>query len=244
MASAAQIVANRANAQLSTGPTSDPGKASVAQNRVTHGLSSRGFFLLPGEDPAQYQALLTAFGAEYQADGPTAAFLVTELAQSEWRLRRISAIEGSLLSGDVSSLIDLFRSDSAEQALAKLGRYETRIRRDWYRALAELRALRRDDSRAVNAEARYQQAEANARFTSLLEEVDHRATYQPRQPAEPPCESKPMPAHLERELAAHRRRDPLFDPAMDASQMSKELRRWFESTRGTGTAVAAPLPRA
>jgi hypothetical protein len=37
-----------------------------------------------------------------------------------------------------------------------------------------------------------------------------------------------MPAHLERELAAHKRRDPLFDPKMDASQMSKELRRWFE----------------
>jgi hypothetical protein len=39
-----------------------------------------------------------------------------------------------------------------------------------------------------------------------------------------------MPAHLERELAAHKRRDPLFDPKMDASQMSKELRRWFEKS--------------
>jgi hypothetical protein len=38
-----------------------------------------------------------------------------------------------------------------------------------------------------------------------------------------------MPAHLERELAAHKRRDPLFDPKM-ASQMSKELRRWFEKS--------------
>jgi hypothetical protein len=38
-----------------------------------------------------------------------------------------------------------------------------------------------------------------------------------------------MPLHLEREMMAHRRRDPLFDPRMDASQMSKELRKWFAS---------------
>ena len=233
MASAAQITANRANAQFSTGPASAAGKAAVAQNRVTHGLSSRAFFLLPGEDPAQYDALLATFRVEHQADGPTASFLVNELAQCEWRLRRVSAIEGSLLAGDLSSLADLFQSDSAEQALAKLGRYETRIRRDWYRALAELRALRRDDSQAITAEARYQQAQSSARFTRLLDEVDHRVTNrfaEPAPPAEVSCQSKPMPAHLERELAAHRRRDPLFNPQNDASQMSKELRRWFASS--------------
>jgi hypothetical protein len=40
-----------------------------------------------------------------------------------------------------------------------------------------------------------------------------------------------MPLRLERELAAHLRRDPDFDPEMDASQMSKELRRWFQSSK-------------
>ena len=43
----------------------------------------------------------------------------------------------------------------------------------------------------------------------------------------PNHETKPMPQHLERELAAHKRRDPLFDPKYDRSQMSKELQRWF-----------------
>lgn len=236
MASAAQITANRANALHSTGPVSAAGKAAVAQNRATHGLSSRGFFLLPDEDPEEFQALLSAFRDEHQPQGPTEAFLVDELTQSEWRLRRISAIEGSLLSGDVASLADLFRSDSAAQALAKLGRYEARIRRDWYRALGELRALRRDEERLLGVQVREQQADANAKFTSLLEHVDHRASYRPPepppQPAPPVCQSKPMPAHLEREWMQHRRRDPLFDPRMDASQMSKELRKWFESEKG------------
>ena len=45
MASAAQIVANRANAKLSTGPVTPEGKAKVATNRLSHGLTGR-FFLL------------------------------------------------------------------------------------------------------------------------------------------------------------------------------------------------------
>jgi hypothetical protein len=39
--------------------------------------------------------------------------------------------------------------------------------------------------------------------------------------------TKPMPAHLKRELDNHRRRDPLFDPQLDRSQMSKELQKFF-----------------
>ena len=38
MTSPAQLAANRANAQLSTGPTSAAGKQIVSQNAVKHGL--------------------------------------------------------------------------------------------------------------------------------------------------------------------------------------------------------------
>jgi hypothetical protein len=195
-------------------------------------------FLLPNEDPAEFAALLAAFRSEHQPGGPTEAFLVEDLARCQWKLRRISAIEAALLSDPASSsLADIFRNDSTEKALAKLGRHETRIRRDWYRALNELRALRREETRARGADARCQQAEADARFNQLLEAVDAPIAFpRPEPPAPAPsCQTKPMPAHLERELAAHRRRDPLFDPRMDASQMSKELRKWFQTL---GSAVA------
>jgi hypothetical protein len=40
----------------------------------------------------------------------------------------------------------------------------------------------------------------------------------------------PMPDHLRREFDALRRRDPLFDPFRDRSQMSKHLQKWFDRT--------------
>jgi len=41
MATKKQIAANRANAQLSTGPTSESGREAVSQNRTTHGLTGK-----------------------------------------------------------------------------------------------------------------------------------------------------------------------------------------------------------
>ena len=41
MATEPQIIANRRNAQRSTGPRSRQGRAAVSQNAVKHGLSAR-----------------------------------------------------------------------------------------------------------------------------------------------------------------------------------------------------------
>ena len=50
MATAAQMMANQANAQHSTGPRTEQGKAHSSQNRLSHGLSSREFIVLPGQE--------------------------------------------------------------------------------------------------------------------------------------------------------------------------------------------------
>jgi hypothetical protein len=247
MASAAQVEANRANAQLSTGPKSPEGKAAVAQNRATHGLAGRDFFLLPDEDPAEFEALSASYSEEHQPAGPTESFLVRELVRSEWKLRRVSAIEAGLLSGDADTdfcLVKVFQAGMpSDHALLKLARYENTIRRNWFRAHAELRALRRENTRAVSAEALMEKNAFNQAVARLEEQLtipERQTSATPPAPAAAPPplpgppspavvnDSKPMPVHLERELAAHKRRDPLFDPIMDASQMSKELRRWFE----------------
>jgi hypothetical protein len=54
--SAAKLIANRANATLSTGPRTAAGKARVSLNRLVHGLRAQQDALLPDEDPGAFEA--------------------------------------------------------------------------------------------------------------------------------------------------------------------------------------------
>lgn len=55
-----RLAANRANARLSTGPTSPAGKAKSSLNAVKTGLTGRTVLLL-AEDTAAYQAHIERF---------------------------------------------------------------------------------------------------------------------------------------------------------------------------------------
>ena len=52
MTSERQIVANRANAQASTGPKTDAGKARSSRNALKHGATAK--YLLPGESAQEF----------------------------------------------------------------------------------------------------------------------------------------------------------------------------------------------
>ena len=65
MASTAQVLANRANARLSTGPKTEAGKAAVSQNAASHGLSSGSFTLLPHENPEEFNQLLESLNQQF-----------------------------------------------------------------------------------------------------------------------------------------------------------------------------------
>ncbi|HLH04775.1 MAG TPA: hypothetical protein VKX25_18555 [Bryobacteraceae bacterium] len=54
MATEAQLIANRANSQLSTGPKTAEGKATVSHNAVKNALTG-ATVLLPTDDAALYQ---------------------------------------------------------------------------------------------------------------------------------------------------------------------------------------------
>src|SRR5271165_4803483 len=56
MATAAQIEANRCNAQKSTGPKTERGKARARRNAITHGMTARTTLpVLPQEDPKELE---------------------------------------------------------------------------------------------------------------------------------------------------------------------------------------------
>ncbi|WP_321475072.1 SEC-C domain-containing protein [uncultured Paludibaculum sp.] len=103
MASAAQITANRANAQQSTGPRSEQGKTRSSQNNLRYGFRSQSV-LLPGDDPAEYEELLDELTVHFDADDLTTQRYVREMADAEWRLRRVRAHQEVLLTGKINEL--------------------------------------------------------------------------------------------------------------------------------------------
>src|SRR5262249_40059912 len=98
MATDAQVAANRANAQHSTGPTSETGKANSSKNALKNGLFTKHHVILPGEDQSQYEALLECVQAEFQPRTPAERHLVREMAESQWRLARVGRYEQEALA--------------------------------------------------------------------------------------------------------------------------------------------------
>jgi len=87
MASAAQVAANRSNAQKSTGPRTPEGKAQVAQNAVQHGLLARAM-VLQGEDPQEFAEYREQMLDELYPDGMMEEELAERIVSLSWRLRR------------------------------------------------------------------------------------------------------------------------------------------------------------
>ena len=96
MTSLRQIESNRRNAQKSTGPKTDDGKARASRSAVRHGLTAETVIKLL-EDPDDYRAFEQAVTADYDAETAVERELVLRLASLLWRLRRATAIETGLL---------------------------------------------------------------------------------------------------------------------------------------------------
>jgi hypothetical protein len=106
MATAAQITANQHNAQRSTGPNTTAGKARSSQNNLSHGFRSQSA-LLPGDDPAEYEALVEELTDHFCAADLTDHRLVREMADAEWRLRRVRRYQQTLLTRKIEELAPL-----------------------------------------------------------------------------------------------------------------------------------------
>src|SRR3954470_20990556 len=91
MASLNQLAANRANAQLSSGPTSSEGKAKVSHNALKTGLTGRPI-LLPTDDIAAYQAHVERMFKQFSPLEDEEKRLTQSLADTLWRLERIPSL--------------------------------------------------------------------------------------------------------------------------------------------------------
>ena len=155
MASPAQINANRANAQKSTGPRSVEGKSASRFNALKHGMDAASI-VIPGEDPAEYEALAAHYLDEYHPQSPSESFHVDAMLRADWQKRRLQAVEGDLYRSIIAessnaTLIAALLSDSpAAKLLARVQRQIAAFERTWYRANAELRRAREQAEPAID----------------------------------------------------------------------------------------------
>jgi len=105
MATKAQIKANQKNAQKSTGPQTDQGKATVSQNAIKHGLFAAEA-VIKGEDPAEYEAYHDQFLAELDPVGAVETMLADRFVSLVWLLKRAERMQNQAIDSMIESQID------------------------------------------------------------------------------------------------------------------------------------------
>ena len=118
----------------STGPRTPEGKATSSRNSLKHGLST-GTLLIPGEDPAAFEAFRAALHQEHQPANVTEQLLVDDLAQSHWLRQRALRLQNECFTAD---------GGVEEKRLALFLRYGTAHERAFHKALAALLRLQKE----------------------------------------------------------------------------------------------------
>ena len=169
--SQAKVEANRRNAQKSTGPKTEEGKARSRCNAVKHGLTGQGVALL------QYQfeevnRLAEAFMLEFNGSSESAAVLARRAALHALRLERAEEYETTLLYRRIKKVEADYvpapdtPADDAEQVEASALRhalfdpspeaerarlYEARTERAFLRTLDKLKKMQVSGKKEVKA---------------------------------------------------------------------------------------------
>jgi len=147
MATPAQIAANQANAQLSTGPRSDEGKQRSSRNSTCHGMCSKDLVILPGEED-EFAQLLEGLSDELAPVGQIEEVVFQQIIHGAWNLRRCRRREAELVTCSIDPLLD----DTNEAKLRRLDTYARRAQNEFSRAMKELKALQTERQYRIEAQ--------------------------------------------------------------------------------------------
>jgi len=140
MSTVAQIAANQANSQLSTGPRTPAGRAVAAQNNFRHGLTGP-FLILGWEKEEEFKSLELDLVSEHNPLTPTERILVRDMAQSHWLRQRAIILQNQCLNQQIPTA-------DQPMELALYLRYQSTHNRAFYKALGELQKLRQQKTKA------------------------------------------------------------------------------------------------
>jgi hypothetical protein len=154
----AQRQASRRNGALSRGPITAEGKAIVAHNAISHGLTAKVNLLTTEERPA-FNALLQSFLATFAPQSDPEFCCVEEMATAKWKMRRAWAMETArldlqmdrdtaALNAQIASPDHATRTSlawiAARPDLEPFHRYASQLLRDHDRAYRHLQQLRNE----------------------------------------------------------------------------------------------------
>jgi uncharacterized protein YihD (DUF1040 family) len=111
MATEAQILPNRRNAQKSTGPRTTKGRAAVSNNALKHGLWARQV-LISSENKDDFDLYCDQILSELAPESPMESMLAERIVILSWRLKRTGRIQ--------AQTIDTLNSDYTDKPLTKL----------------------------------------------------------------------------------------------------------------------------
>jgi hypothetical protein len=229
----AQLAANRANAQKSTGPVTDEGKAKSSLNAVKTGLTGRTV-LLPGDDAVIYQQHLDRNFLEFAPGSDREHALVQTIADAEWRLLRIHPLEASLWALGLRELANEFadvEDETNRQALLN-GKILRDYKKDFSNLALQERRLRNHRKQDIEELKQLQQQRLEKEKERLAKEKFE---------ASPEFRNREY-SRASTLSARHQREGLAFDPRQFGFDFSaEELRAFTDANRAHGKLFEEPL---
>ena len=164
MATLKQIEANRRNAQKSSGPRTEAGKAVSRLNALKTGIDAV-LSVVKDENPDSLAQLTESFYRDHQPANATECAILDGIIRDTWLLRRFFHIEAELLEWEIET--DLYK-DKTENKVGKAFHLSST---DQIRLQRRIDATRKSQMAGIKELERLQ--------------AERRAQPQPQQPAEP-----------------------------------------------------------
>ncbi len=160
MSTQAQILANQANAEHSTGPKTEEGKLASCKNNFRYGFTGN-FTVLPSEDQEQFDTLYQGLRSEHKPQTVTETALIEKMAQHIWLGRRAITLQ------EVTMADNLPMRDQ-ERQFALFLRYQTTNDRGFSKCLNDLLKLRAEKRKErIGFESQQRQEAEQARKQSI-----------------------------------------------------------------------------
>src|SRR6185369_9741005 len=113
------------------------------------GFLSARFHVIPGEDPAEFEALVRDYRRQFPTVGPAEAWFLQTMILCDWKKRRFAHFEVRALAAVKPS--DEGKESYVLKSIAREQRYQERT---YFRAYKELRQLQLERRKAALAETK------------------------------------------------------------------------------------------